>query len=96
MAKELKRIDISAVPELLSIAEEVRRTNEPRILKQDSEDVAIITPIKSAAKRGVKGKPTSADDPLWNIVGMARSKGPGDVSENVDKYLAEAYLANHS
>jgi hypothetical protein len=96
MAKEPKHIDISGIPELLSIAEEVRRTNEPRILRQDSEDLAILAPIKTVAKRSAKGKPTSADDPLWNIVGMAHSKGPGDVSENVDKYLAEAYLSHHS
>lgn len=95
MAKKLKRIDISAIPELLSIAHEVRRTNEPRILKQDSEELAILAPIKPLSKGGAKGKPTSADDPLWNIVGMAGSKGQGDVSENVDKYLAEAYSSHH-
>ena len=53
MAKESKRIDISNIPELLSIAHEVQRTNEPRILKQDSEDLAVLTPIKPVAKRGI-------------------------------------------
>jgi hypothetical protein len=96
MAKEPKRIDISRMPELLSIAHEVQSTNEPRILKQDNEDLAMLTPIKPVVKRSAKGKPTSAEDPLWKIVGMARSKGPGDVSENVDKYLAEAYSSHHS
>jgi hypothetical protein len=46
MAKEPKRIDISSIPELLSIAHEVQRTNEPRILKQDSEDLAILTVLR--------------------------------------------------
>jgi hypothetical protein len=96
MAKELKHIDISNIPELLSIAREVRSTNEPRILRQDSEDLAILTPIKPAGKRVAKGKPTSVDDPLWQIVGMARSEGPGDVAENVNKYLSEAYLSQNS
>lgn len=95
MAKEPKRIDISAIPELLSIAEEVRRTNEPRILKQDSEDLAILTPIKPVAKRGAKGKPVTKDDPLWNLVGIGHSGGPGDVSANKHKYLADAYLHHH-
>ena len=43
------------------------------------------------------GRPTSEDDPLWNIVGMVGDEydGPTDVSENVDKYLAEAYADLH-
>lgn len=95
MAKEPKRIDISAIPELLSIAEEVRRTNEPRILRQNSGDLAILAPIKPVAKRVAKGKPTSADDPLWKLVGIGHSGGPGDVSANKHKYLADAYLHHH-
>jgi hypothetical protein len=39
MAKEKapKRIDISRIPELLSMAQEVRSTNEPCILQQERE-----------------------------------------------------------
>jgi hypothetical protein len=51
MAKEPKRIDISSIPELLHIAHEVQRTNEPRLLRQDNEDVAILMPIKAPPKR---------------------------------------------
>jgi hypothetical protein len=89
--KEPKRIDISSIPELLSIAQDVRRTNEPRILKQENEDLAMLTPIKPATKRSVRGKPTSSDDPLWKLIGIGHS-GKGDVSENKHKYLADAYL----
>jgi hypothetical protein len=81
MAKEPKRIDISRMPELLSIAQEVRSTNEPRILQQENEDVAMLTPITPVAKRSVRGKPTSADDPLWKLIGIGHS-GKGDISEN--------------
>jgi hypothetical protein len=93
MAKEKapKRIDISHMPELLSMAQEVRSTNESRILQQDSEDVAMLTPITPVAKRSIRGQPTSADDPLWKLVGIGHS-GKGDISENKHKYLAEAYL----
>jgi hypothetical protein len=93
MAKESKRIDISNIPELLSIAHEVQRTNEPRILKQDSEDLAVLTPIKPVAKRGIKGKPTRADDPLWDIVGIGETEEATDVAANKYKYLADAYAA---
>jgi hypothetical protein len=93
MAKEKapKRIDISRMPELLSIAQEVQSTNESRILQQENEDVAMLTPITPVAKRRVRGTPTSADDPLWKLIGIGHSS-KGDVSENKHKYLAEAYL----
>ena len=91
MAKEPKRIDISRIPELLNLAQEVRSTNEPRILQQESEDLAMLTPIKPVAKRSVRGQPTSADDPLWKLIGIGHS-GKGDISENKHQYLAEAYL----
>ena len=36
------------------------------------------------------------DDPLWGIVGMFKADGgPTDVADNVDAYLAEAYLDTH-
>jgi excisionase family DNA binding protein len=54
----------------------------------------LIKPVEPKAPKGRstgRGRPTSAEDPIWNIVGIARSGGPGDVSENKYKYLAEAY-----
>jgi hypothetical protein len=93
MAKEKapKRIDIGNMPELLSMAQEVHSTNEARILKHESEDLAMLTPIKLVAKRAPRGKPTTPDDPLWKLVGIGHS-GKGDISENKHKYLADAYL----
>ena len=89
--KEPQRIDISSIPELLKLVQEMRQTNEPTILREESEDVAMLTPLKPVTKRSVRGKPTTADDPLWKLVGIGHS-GRGDVSENKHKYLAEAYL----
>ena len=93
MAKEKapKRIDISQMPELLTLAQEVHSTNEPRILKQENEDLAVLIPIKPAAKRSPRGKPTTPDDPLWKLIGIGHS-GKGDVSANKHEYLADAYL----
>lgn len=92
MAKEPRPLDISHMPELLSLAQQVRDTQEPCLLRRESEDLAILIPIKSVAKRGAKGKTTSADDPLWEMVGIGHSGGPGDVSVDKHKYLADAYL----
>ena len=69
----------------------MRSTNESRILKQENEDLAMLTPIKPVAKTSVRGKPTSADDPLWKLVGIGHS-GTGDISANTHQYLADAYL----
>ena len=91
MAKETKHIDVSSIPELVKLAQEVRRTNEPAVLQQEREDLAMLTPIKPVAKRSVRGKPTTGDDPLWKLVGIGHS-GKGDISANKHKYLADAYL----
>ncbi len=42
MSRHLTPIDISHNPELLHIAEEVRATKKPYILKRDDETVAIL------------------------------------------------------
>jgi excisionase family DNA binding protein len=60
----------------------------------------FVTPIKprKSTKRGTRkawGRPTGADDPLWSIIGMVTSEGPGDVSRNKHRYLAEAYADLH-
>ena len=90
MAKELKRIDIGSIPELLKLVQEVRTTNESAVLQQESEDVALLSPIKPVTKRRARGQPTSADDPLWKLVGIGHS-GRGDISANKHQYLADAY-----
>ena|SRR6266516_895343 len=50
MAKELKRTDVSQTPELLHLAEEVQRTQQPTVLVKDAEELVVVTPV-SAAKR---------------------------------------------
>jgi hypothetical protein len=56
MTKELRPIDVSKVPELLRIAEEVGSTGEPRVLRRDHEDLAVVMPIARPARRGRKAK----------------------------------------
>lgn len=52
MAKELASIDISKSPDVLRIAEEVRATNIPRILRRDNEDIAVVMPIHPRRRVG--------------------------------------------
>ncbi|MDO8670149.1 MAG: hypothetical protein Q7O66_01805 [Dehalococcoidia bacterium] len=97
MAREqhLKRFDIGNDPELLRLVQEVRSSNEPRILQSENEDVAIVRPLKlPSRRRSPRGKPFSKDDPIWNLAGVGAS-GLGDVSENKHKYLADTYADLH-
>lgn len=98
MAREPTPIDIGALPELLRIAEEVRATKQPRLLRRDSEDVALLTPVEPPLERapaGRHGGRLTRDDALFNLIGLAAGPDDGatDVSANKLKYVAEAYTA---
>jgi hypothetical protein len=103
MATEQIAIDVNLIPGLGDLAEAVRRDQKSRILQRDGETLAYLNPDPpesdrqstrgSARKASRRGKRFTMADPLWDIVGMATSGGPGDVSDNKDKYLAEAYAA---
>ena len=51
MSRHLTTIDISNFPDLVRIVEEIKHTKKPRILKQDSEPVAMILPMETATQR---------------------------------------------
>ena len=50
MSTNLTSIDISHLPDLLRIAEEVKATKTPRELKRDSKTVAILMPVETVGK----------------------------------------------
>jgi antitoxin (DNA-binding transcriptional repressor) of toxin-antitoxin stability system len=51
MSSNLTPIDISNIPELLDLVEEVAATKKPRELMRDNKPVALLTPIvKNKAK----------------------------------------------
>ena len=51
MSSNLTPIDISNIPELLDLVEEVAATKKPRELLRDNKPVALLTPIvKNKAK----------------------------------------------
>jgi hypothetical protein len=49
---------------------------------------------KARRSSGRKSHRITADDPLWDIVGIGRTEGPTDVSSNKYKYVADA-IASH-
>lgn len=61
MVKEAKPIDVSDMPELLRIAEEVRASNEPRVLLRNNEDIAVLMPLKRRTQRLPRRGKSEAD-----------------------------------
>jgi hypothetical protein len=100
MRKSTATVDISHLPDLLRLAEDVRNTGEPRLLVRGDEEVALLTPVASSRARrkpAPKRKPHHAVNNVFgNIIGIADSGGPGDVSENKYRYLADAYAPPQS
>ena len=81
MALEAKPIDIGGLPELVTLAEEVRATNEPRVLRRGGEDIAKIVPLRARARRGRRASKTAADYDAF----LSSAGGWADV--DVDAFL---------
>lgn len=92
MHEELTPLDVSNLPALEQAAKEVSATRKPRRIVRGDEELAVLQPAKKPRKASLKGKPMTADDPLWSIIGIVHSEGPGDVSSHKHKYLAKAYM----
>ena len=90
-----KKVQITRATDIVALAEEVRRTNRPAVLQRDSEDIALLTPVRTGEEPVLAGQPFTMDDPLWDIVGVGESEGVTDVSSNKHKYVADAYADLH-
>lgn len=44
-------VDISNVPELVRLAEDVRTTRQPRVLRRANEDLAVLAPLPASQRR---------------------------------------------
>jgi hypothetical protein len=95
MAKEMTPLDVTDTPDLLRLAEEVARTGVARVLRRDSEELAVIRPVSTSRGRS-RTRPTREAPPnawLEGLVGAAESAGPADISANIHAYVAEATQA---
>jgi excisionase family DNA binding protein len=56
-----------------------------------------VAPRKAATRREriPRGRPFTMNDSFWSLVGIGHSGGVGDVSENKQRYLADAYADTH-
>src|SRR2546425_13115011 len=85
MAKELKPFDIGNTPELIRLAEEVRATREPRVLRRDSEDLAVLMPLSPGTRRRPARAKTKADYEAF------RSAAGGWKDVDTDKLISDIY-----
>jgi hypothetical protein len=51
MSKHLQPIDISHIPDLVRIVEDMKDAKEPRILKKGSAPVAMLMPMETATQK---------------------------------------------
>ena len=56
-APEQHPLDITAIPELSRLADEVRATRRPRIWRRANEDVAMLVPLTTATVTPVPDSP---------------------------------------
>ncbi|HEY8283980.1 MAG TPA: hypothetical protein VIJ28_06300 [Chloroflexota bacterium] len=61
MATEPRPIDITNMPELARLADEVRAHNRPVALQRNQETVAVLMPAKRVARPRRIKKPTEAE-----------------------------------
>ena len=60
MVAEPVPVDLDTLPDLAALAEEVRRTGTPRVLRRDGEDVALLMPPRRAKHRQDAPTPNEA------------------------------------
>ncbi len=61
MAGDARPVDIGSFPELVHLAEEVRDTNKPRVLRCGNDDIAKLVPLHARAPGRRRRPKTTAD-----------------------------------
>ena len=71
MVVDDERIDITQLPDVLRIAEEVRSSGRSRVLRRGGEDVAVIAPVPPTENAP---HPRDVDARSWDDVGIAHPR----------------------
>lgn len=54
MVRERIPVDVSEMPDVARLAEEVRVSRTPRVLRRDGEDMAVLIPAPRSTRRRTK------------------------------------------
>jgi hypothetical protein len=57
MAAEQQPLDITALPELSRLADEVQQSRQPRVWRRGDRDVAVLVPLVTAARTPAPANP---------------------------------------
>ncbi len=88
MRREDEPVDVTASPELQRLAEEVRRTGKPRLLRREGEALAMIVPLPMKASRPLEKRALTTQD-----VEAFRAAAGTWSDVDVDRFLTEVYAA---
>jgi hypothetical protein len=86
MSNNLAPVDISNMPELLDLVEEIEASKTPRALKRDDKVVAVLSPVVQKKKANQE----STGDALLRLAKLGEKlhlKAPADLSSRVDDIL---------
>ncbi|MGH2586376.1 MAG: hypothetical protein ACRDJE_15795 [Dehalococcoidia bacterium] len=89
MSADLQRMDVSASPELLRLAEEVQCSGHGRVLTRGDEPLVTVQPARQPRRRPRRTQPAEPDS-LLKIIGIGESAEPIDIARHKREYLAEA------
>ena len=105
MQKEVETVDITDIPELLRLAEEVQQSQQPRLLTRGQEELALLSPVEPHPKpakppRRSGSAVSSNNDWLLRLAEITADAAPPadgatNVSSHTDRYLGEAYSDLH-
>jgi hypothetical protein len=88
MREEDETIDVTALPDLRRLAEAVRRSGKPRLLRRDGEVLAMLVPLARKAARPLERRMLTADD----IAAFRAAAGTwSDVT--VEQFVTNVYAA---
>ena len=90
MTNEVTPIDITSMPDVARLAEEVRTTRRPRLLRRNNEDVALLVPTTPAAPHRRRKATPAADDAAF----LASAGSWQDV--DTDALLTDIYESRRS
>jgi hypothetical protein len=77
MTDRARAVDVSNNPDLLRIAEEVLASRQPRLLRRENEDLALVVPISLAATHGARPDwEQELDASIWHDAGIPRPSTP--------------------
>jgi hypothetical protein len=93
MPGEFSYIDATNDPAALSrTAKEVVKSRRSQLVKIGDDEIVQVSPVSTPANQPGSSLPDNSG--LRSLIGIAQaSDGATDVSENVDKYLADAIYA---